>query len=247
MENGLETKISRGRRPVWMLHLAALILHSVFFLWGAAVYDTLPSTVATHWGSGGYADAWEEKSFGTVFLPLIVGVAVSLLLGLISAGTPLMMPLDDEGTRWSVYRREGGIRGTVAALGATSILLAVLVGYVSVSGWSTPEHVVLWPAMLLTGLALAAVAGCFSAAGRWARRAAALDGVYPTAEEQAEDAKWVAGILYNDPLDPRVLVAKRQGTGTTVNVGNAQGRAVTVLFLLLFVVLPMGIGIFTAL
>jgi len=91
------------------------------------------------------------------------------------------------------------------------------------------------------------VAGCVNAASRWARRAAALDGVYPTAEEQAEDAKWVAGILYNDPADPHVLVAKRQGSGMSVNVGNPRGRTVTVIFLMLFVVLPMGIGIYTGL
>ena len=54
----------------------------------------------------------------------------------------------------------------------------------------------------------------------------------PTAEEEAEDARWTAAGLMKDPEDARVMVPKRPGygVGTTVNVGSRGGQALVLVF-----------------
>lgn len=249
MEAAIETRITVGRWKVWLLHLPAVLILAACFAYGALVYDTLPETIATHWGAGGQPDTWEPKSFGTVFMPLMMGAGASVLLALVSAAAPVMVPPSRESTDWELYRREGMIRGTVAGMGAASLLLAALIGFISVAGWKAPDRVPLWPALVLGVLILAGVLVSYQAASRWARRTAVRSGVSPTADEQEEEKLWIAGILYNNPDDPHVLVPKRDGAGTglTVNVGNRRGRAAVVIFLLLFVALPLVFGLIQAL
>ena len=64
------------------------------------------------------------------------------------------------------------------------------------------------------------------------RARAAETGVRPTAEEEAEDARWTAAGLMKDPEDARVMVPKRPGygVGTTVNVGSRGGQALVLVF-----------------
>jgi uncharacterized membrane protein len=246
---GMETPTTRGRGPVWVLHLMAVLILASCFAYGAIIYDSLPDTVPTHWGAGGRPDSWSPKSFGSVFFPLMMGTGASALLSLITAATPMMVPPDRDATPWELYRREGMIRGTVAALGGTSVLLAAIFGFLAVAGWKNPDHVPLWPALLLTALILGVVLVSYAASSRWARLTALGKGIRPTAAEQEEEKLWTVGGLYNNPEDPHVLVSKRTGTGTglTVNVGNSKGRAAVVIFLIVFVVFPLVLGTIAAL
>ncbi|MCC9196710.1 DUF1648 domain-containing protein [Arthrobacter sp. zg-Y820] len=246
---GIETPTTRGRGPVWLLHPIAILILASCFAYGAINYDSLPDTVPTHWGAGGHPDAWSPKSFNSVFFPLMMGAGVSIFLSLITAAVPMMVPPDRDATPWGLYRREGMIRGTVAALGGTSVLLAVIVGFLTVAGWKNPDHVPLWPALLLTALILGVVLASYAAASRWARRTALDRGIRPTAAEQEEEKLWTVGGFYNNPEDPHVLVPKRTGTGTglTVNVGNSKGRTAVVVFLSVVVVFPLVLGTIVAL
>ncbi|MCQ1995124.1 DUF1648 domain-containing protein [Arthrobacter sp. zg-Y1171] len=249
MDSKVETKITSGRGIFWLIHFAAVLVSLSCFAYGTTIYDSLPETIPTHWGAGGSPDEWEAKSFGTVFFPLMMGGGLSVLLALIAAVVPAMVPPETDSSDWELYRREGTIRGTVAALGWTSFLIAVLIGTLTVAGWRTPDHVPAGPALVMVALILGCLVLCYAAGARWARRTAERDGVRPTAEEQEEEKRWVGGILYNDPNDPHVLVPKRSGSGTglTVNVGNRAGRTAVVVFLVVFVVLPAGFGVFQAL
>ena len=244
-----ETKITAGRWKAWLFHPPAVLLLAACFAYGVRVYDSLPETIPTHWGAGGRPDAWETKSFSTVFLPLMIGTGASVLLALIAAAAPLMAAPAKEATEWELYRREGMIRGTVAGMGVSSLLLAALIGFMAVAGWEAPDRVPLWPALVLGVLILAGVLVSYQAASRWARRTALRDGISPTAGEQEEGKLWIAGILYNNPDDPHILVPKRDGAGTglTMNVGNSRGRAAVVVFLLVFVAGPLILGLVLAL
>ncbi|MCC3282448.1 DUF1648 domain-containing protein [Arthrobacter caoxuetaonis] len=248
MDSSFETQLARTRRAAWLPHVAAAVLLLSCFAYGATVYGSLPESVPVHWGLDG-PDAWEEKSVGTVFLPLLVASGTTVLLAFISAVAPAMTPADPNATPWEAFRREGMIHGTVSAMGIVSLLLAGCVGYLSIQGWQDPAQVAVWPALLLSGAVLIAIGGTYAAASRRARREAARHGIFPSDQEQAEDAKWIAGILRNDPDDPHVLVPKRKGSGTglTVNVGNARGRAAVVAFLVFVVLLPAGLGLYAAL
>ena len=208
------------------------------------LYESLPETIPTHWGAGGTPDAWADKSFGAVFAPLLIGAGTSVFLALIAAAVPLMVPPSKDASTWELWRREGTIRGTVAAMGGVSALTAALVGLLSVAGWRNPDALPMGPVLILVALILAVVLVAYALSSRWARRSALKSGVMPTAEEQEEDKLWTVGGLYNNPDDPHILVPKRSGSGTgmTVNVGNAKGRAAVVIFLAVFVVLPLALG-----
>ncbi|MCC9174254.1 DUF1648 domain-containing protein [Arthrobacter sp. zg-Y179] len=249
MESRVETKITSGRGILWLTHFAAVLVLASCFAYGTTIYDSLPETIPTHWGAGGRPDAWEAKSFGTAFLPLLMGAGTSALLALVAAVVPAMVPPEKDPSPWELYRREGMIRGTVVALGGTSVLIAALIGALTVAGWRSPDHVSGGPALVMIPLILGFLVLSYTAAARWARRTAERHGARPTEEEEEEEKRWVGGILYNDPNDPHILVPKRSGSGTglTVNVGNRRGRTAVVVFLVVFVVLPAVFGVFLAL
>ncbi|MCC3269504.1 DUF1648 domain-containing protein [Arthrobacter gengyunqii] len=246
MEAETDVKIPRNRAGVWLIHAAAALILIPCFAYGAMIYESLPETIPTHWGAGGTPDAWADKSFGSVFAPLLIGAGTSVFLVLIAAAVPLMVPPSQDATAWELWRREGMIRGTVATMGGVSALTAALVGLLSVAGWRNPDALPMGPVLILLALILAVVFVAYTLSSRWARRSALKSGVMPTAQEQEEDKQWTVGGLYNNPDDPHILVPKRSGSGTgmTVNVGNAKGRAAVVVFLGLFVGVPLVFGVF---
>ncbi|WAP53383.1 DUF5808 domain-containing protein [Arthrobacter sp. ATA002] len=155
-----------------------------------------------------------------------------------------MVPPGKDASQWELWRREGTIRGTVAAMGGTSVLMAAVFGFVSVAGWRSPDNLPVGPLLILIALVLAVVFAAYSLSSRWACRAASRNGASPSPDEQEEDKLWIAGGLHNNPKNPHIMVPKRSGSGTgmTVNVGNAKGRAAVAVFLAVFVVLPLVIG-----
>ncbi len=55
-----------------------------------------------------------------------------------------------------------------------------------------------------------------------------------TSRQRPDDGSlWTAGLIYNNPDDPSLLVPKRVGTGWTVNWGRPAGKAMTLTLLLL--------------
>ncbi|MFJ4208517.1 DUF1648 domain-containing protein [Paenarthrobacter sp. NPDC089675] len=249
MMGATETRTKRGRSLVWLLHLLPVLVLAACFAYGTTVYPSLPDTIPTHWGPNGSPDAWSPKTFGTAYFPLLVAAGVSVLLALVTAALPKMVVPDQEPSAWELHRQEGLIRGTIAALGCTSFLIAVLSGFFTVAGWANPDRVPLWPALLLTALILGAIPVSYASSSRWARRTALGQGIKPTALEENEDKLWIVGILYNNPADARVLVPKRPGTGIglTVNVGSPKGRAISIVFTILFVVVPLVLGVIATL
>lgn len=51
--------------------------------------------------------------------------------------------------------------------------------------------------------------------------------------DRDDDRCWVSGILYNNPVDPDLIVPKRFRLGWTVNVGHPLGRLLLIVMLLL--------------
>ncbi|MGG5753004.1 DUF1648 domain-containing protein [Zafaria sp. Z1313] len=241
-------ELAPGRRRPWVPFLGATAVFAALAVYGASLYDGLPETVPTQFGVGGEADAWGEKSVGTVFGPLIVGVGLTVLLALLAYMAPAMSPPPKDATAWTAYRREGMLRGTVAGLGWTCLFLAMIMGVVMWATWHPGATVPTWPLLLGTFAIIGGVVACSVRYERWSERAARDAGVVPTGDEVEDDRKWIGGVFYNDPSDPHLLVPKREGTGygLTVNVGNRKGRVAVVVFLLLtvgpLVLLPILLG-----
>jgi len=60
-----------------------LALIAAMLVVGAVVYPSLPARIPIHWGVGGQIDGWAPKSPLSVFLPVIITLAVYLLMWLI--------------------------------------------------------------------------------------------------------------------------------------------------------------------
>ncbi|MFJ7750911.1 DUF1648 domain-containing protein [Arthrobacter sp. NPDC097144] len=241
METDIDVKITRGRNLLWLIHLGGILILAACFAYGSTIYDSLPETIPTHWGASSTPDEWADKSFGSVFAPLLVGAGISVFLALIAAAAPFMIPPNQNATPWELWRREGTIRGLVAGMGGMSVLLAALMGVMSVSAWRNPDGFPSASVLILIVLILVGVIAASALSSRWARRTALRNGITPTVPEQEEDKLWIAGGIYNNAKDPRVIVPKRAGfgTGVTVNVGNSKGRAAVVIFLAVFVGIPL--------
>lgn len=233
-----------GRARAWVPFLIAALATAVVFAWGARVYDDLPEVIPTHWGPGGEPDDWDEKSFGTVFLPPLIGAGTTVMLALCALMVPVFTQPAREPSGWARFRHEGVARATVSVLGWVSLLTALFVGWLSVSGWTTPERIAMrWPLVLYLVALAVFLFQPFRRWRRWSDRQAEEAGFAPTPQEAAEDRLWLPGGIYNNPDEPRVMVPKREGhgTGLTINVGNRTGRAIAIGFVLVIVVLPVAL------
>lgn len=234
--------LRQGRAAAWFPFLLTLLALTVLVVWGVRIYDDLPETIPTHWGPGGVPDAWAEKSLGTVFMPQLIAAGATALMAVLALVIPALMNPPKDPSAWKRYRLEGAERATVAVLGWISLLTVLLVGYLGVQGWTTPQAVSFrWPLAVYLVLVFVMIFLPYRRWSRWADAQAAEYGFAPTAEEEAEERLWLPGGIYNNPDEPLIMVPKREGygTGLTVNVGNRAGRAAVVVFLVLFVGGPL--------
>ncbi|WP_417217291.1 DUF1648 domain-containing protein [Arthrobacter sp.] len=239
-----EQELTRRRWHLWVAFpLAAVILLGTH-LYGLSLYAGLPDTIPTHWGPSGAPDAFDAKSPATVFGMLWIGLGMTALMAFLAAIIPALSPARAEPSQYRRIQREGMIRGTMGGLGITTVLLAALFSSLAIESWLRPEYMGGWFAVLFAAIILVAIAWAFWRGSRWAAQRAETAGIRPDADEAAEDRLWLwGGIFYNNPADPQIMVAKREGTGTglTVNVGSRGGKWAVAVFLLLLVGLPAGL------
>ena len=167
-------------------------------------FDVLPDPYPTHFGPGGSADSFSDKSWGTVLLPLIVGQVSALVVLAIAMAAPQGSP---------------AVRHPLAAMG-TSIGggMSVLAIGQYLADDAVPPPWIFWAflALLLITLGWLLVA--------IARTSRELD------EDEAQHWKW--GLFYVNADDERAFVPKRIGTGVSLNLGRPQAWLVLGLIML---------------
>lgn len=200
-----------SRAAAVMHGLAALIL-AAMGLWGALLYPHLPDQVPTHWNLRGEADAFSQKSVhGTFGLLLVAGglLLFVLVVHLVLSRSRHLVPAER--------------RAYDLTFGYVNLSLALLVAWVSYSGWYGLSLGPLFMAFaLLAGTPVLILFGLHLPAISKDRKAMA------DANEPSMDPRyWVwNGFLYNNPNDPRAFVPKppHTGTGVTVNLASPGGR-----------------------
>lgn len=238
-----ETAFKRGRWVAWLPWIVSLAITGGAFLWGASAYDSISDPVPVHWGASGEVDEWAPKSFASVYMGPLIGLGIWALLARIIAlvvKTSFRAPKTD----FARIQKEGLKREIIAGLGGivlvTSLLVCVPLGVVissAQSGSSSIGTSMLPWMILLTFLTLPAMFLGFLYGKRWMQKSIREYGVIPTAEEQLEESKWIAGGIRDDPHDPSIFVPKREGLGygLTVNWGSRGGK----IFLLIFAALTV--------
>ncbi len=194
-----ETSLEPAERLPWFTWLGIL---PFVFLAGVALYvhahwDQIPERYPVHFGLTGNPDRWAGKSVRSVYGMFIFGGELALFL--------LVMAL----ASWYGSRRTEPLRKPMMMiLLAAECTLALGIGMVrlqAVAGFRIPPLLALSPPILLF-LALAFLFRKFSK----------LRGpVDPTPNEC-----WKAGMIYYNPGDAALFVARRDSVGFTLNFGN---------------------------
>jgi uncharacterized membrane protein len=194
--------------PRWvLLALPAFVPPLVAANWLRAHWNEIPERFPIHWDAAGQPNRWADKSFQSVYGPLLYGCGMMLFLIFMA----LIVFL---GARRSVQRT-----ATLKILIGVVWLMGVL--FTGISLMPLVRFPVLWfflPVMLFVVGVLA-----------WSRKLARLPA------DPTPDTAWILGSIYYNPQDAAIFVQKRIGFGFTFNFGNRMTWLVLGSMVLMFV------------
>jgi hypothetical protein len=81
-DESLRAADARGRFRSLLLFAVAALLVVLTFYHGLALWDRFPERVPVHFGPGGLPDGWAQKSFFSIFFPVIIFAVVVALLSI---------------------------------------------------------------------------------------------------------------------------------------------------------------------
>lgn len=234
--------LAEGRASAWWPWTVAVLILLGGLVSAVITIPTLPDQVPTGFGPRGEARGWTETTFISASVTLLVGAGLTVFMALISAMVPVFSTSDPaQRSFWEHFRLEGSHRGVQGGLGWLTAVMNVMMIHLMVEGWSIarqqsgsePTSQSMWMILIYIVLMFVVMVPPFRRWSRWSREAAARHGVHLSAEDEAEEERWLPLGLLNDPDDPRLFPPKRDGygTGLTFNVGHAKGRLVLVAFL----------------
>ena len=222
----------------WWPYPTTLTLIAATALYGVTRYDSLPPRYPTHTGFNGRPDEWGAKSVLTVFGPLLVAGLLTVVMWALARWTARVATNSTKRSQSSAVSPQTGRSAEVSewVLASVTLCTGVLLCVLSVLTWHSVHG---WglTAVLLIFLTLM-VAVVIRGVRETLRASQEPDAVSPRAKSSApqtdaiplsdpmqDRTHWVAGLLYNNPDDPRTLVPKRLGVGVTVNAATRAGRA----------------------
>ena len=215
----LELSASSERLPwfVW-LGLVPLLLLVTAALYLHAHWDSIPSRYPVHWGLDGNPNRWADRSFRGVYAPLFFGAELIIWF----FGFALAI--------WYGSRRSEPLRRP-------------MVGYVVAAEWTL--------ALTLAGVALGPVVHLpFAAVAVGGVPIIVVSIIYlikksndpRTPVDPTPNECWKGGMIYYNPNDAALFVARRDGIGLTSNMGNPWSwvmlASLPVLIAIGFLVLP---------
>lgn len=182
----------------------------------ATRWSELPQRFPVHWNARMEADGWATRSLLGVFGPLAFGAAMVAFVGLVGwvsvratrPGRPSPAALaGDRAQRRSMLRALYLTQWTMAVV----FSLAGLLPLAHAAGRA--EELAGWIVGVALALAFVAVP-LYLLIAFWRRR-----DDYPGTDPgtDADDRPWKGGLVYWNPDDPSVFVAKRLGIGYTLN------------------------------
>ena len=193
----LELRAEPERLPwfTW-LGLVPLLLLAAAALYLHANWDSIPSRFPVHWGLDGNPNRWADRSFKGVYGPLLFGSELVVWLFAFALAV------------WYGSRRSEPLRKPIVGfVVAVQSALALTMAGVSVG----PVMHLPVAATALGGLPIILVAVIYLIKKSKDPRAP----VDPTPNEC-----WKGGMIYYNPNDAALFVARRDGVGFTSNMGN---------------------------
>jgi uncharacterized membrane protein len=209
----------------WTLQFPPFALLAATAIWLHLNWGQIPDVFPTHWGARGQPDNWATRSFAGVYGPLLIGGALTALLGFQAYAM----------LRWSRLIRSGGAAGegerrfrfvVVSIIVASEYVVALLFTW---TGLLPLSHEQSGPPglipVLVFSLAFAVVTTVlmmwFGQGGtRLIGRAGAGSGAVAPVGDRTPDKSWKLGLIYINRSDPALFVEKRFGLGYTLNFGH---------------------------
>ena len=237
-------------RPAYGWFAAAVVVLAAAAAIGVALYDSLPATIAVHWNANGQPDRFAEKSFWSVFAPILIGAGVlALIVGIafVVRGVPWRR---GSGDRPEVAERIAALQAhlTQSLLGWIAFVVSAAISALSVLGWWRAESnaqsagvvAVTVGLLVVIFVVIAAYAVRLTSGTRAIRAGAEVPVGAPgaardTVDPRDDDRHWKGGLVYVNSGDPALFVPKRFGVGVTLNLGHPGGIAIAVFTLLLIV------------
>jgi uncharacterized membrane protein len=188
-------------------------------------WQTIPNRFPIHWGITGRPDGWAHRSYGIIFGPLVLTLAIV-------AGCGLMGELIARSSSASVGRTKT-IRTTRNILVACSWFVTLL--FCAISLLPLARN----PTNLIPLLLVCTVAFSLGLVGYVAYRARRAEQTISSSDRSMEGRFWKAGFIYFNPEDAALVVPKRHGLGFTLNFGKPVCWLILALILLFPLILPL--------
>jgi uncharacterized membrane protein len=175
-----------------------------------ANWQRVPEKFPVHWSLSGVPDSWGERSWRTVFGPLLAGAFLNLLLLLMGEAILRFSPRARVANTadWTARFRRINVRMLMVVTWGTALLLSSLAILPLLPSRATFALAWLGPLLLIGALA------------PFLWQLIRLSQEPGTASDGTPDEAWKLGQFYYNPDDPALLVEKRFGIGYTLNFGN---------------------------
>lgn len=214
-EAALRAPRSPGRTLINILSAGPFLMLAGYAWYLRLHWNEIPARFPSHWGAGGQADDWTDKTPAGVGLPLVIAALLALFfIGL----NVVIRHARRTYVSGGPAEREERIRLTVEfMLLGLAYVITFLMGlgsaWVPLHGTATlPAGFLYLPLGLLLGYIV-----LFVIILAWA--AFTREGESAPTGDRTPDACWKWGMFYFNPDDPAILVEKRFGIGWTFNFG----------------------------
>lgn len=221
-----KNKIIKRYSILFMIPLLITLLMSIYV---ATKYNSMPDIIPTHWGITGEADAFSKKSIFSVFGPIFMSIAVSILIYICSVySLKSRAKLSTDNISESKlanlnFLNKFAITFLILNLSCQIIFINILIATVNSSNVNT---IIMWTATIAL-----IVAAIYQTYIYYKSPSKSKNAVYSVDDD---DNNWLLGTFYNNPNDPSLFVQKRFGVGWTINIGSTKGK---ILFILPFIVI----------
>jgi uncharacterized membrane protein len=192
-----------------------LLIIAVCVVSAAVSWDSIPSSLVTHYGADGIANGFSDKSFGSVFSLNLI--QLSMLALFIFANLSIRMSkasLDPNSPEQSMGKQIKFRKIMSMFLWGLSLIIIAFMGVIQGSilyEWSSKP--VITAAIVLPILLLVLTLGLSFYLSR-----KKLD--QQSDATMQNDNYWKMGVFYVNPEDPALFVSKRSGIGWTLNFGH---------------------------
>ncbi len=180
----------------WLVLVAGAALLSL-------AYPSLPLDWVVHYDVSGQPDAWIHKSWGAALFPLGLGAFICLVLEVVGRAVPVRPPfaLEESWRRRLQDWQQESLRLVACGVALAMVLMAAILP------WVHTPHLIL---LVVVGMVLTALVVPAVTLNRLMARMGQA-GVLPAGYR---------GLIYRNPEDPRLLVPRLTGGGTTLNLAH---------------------------